>query len=196
MKTKTLAPRQSRSYEDKRRLKMEGNTATVTRKVVTLILAVCVDLFLFYASEFEVSRSVFGHLARLWVSAALRGLTLTAITVFSLGDLKPSLIRFITAHSLLPAVFETGTKVLYHEETQCGLLADTCCWLMCAGASLAAALFWEITIPDTDDASAGKENKQKARALLLRVLLMYKPLYHLLLGGLVFLSLAVICKYN
>ncbi|KAM9339827.1 antigen peptide transporter 2a [Symphorus nematophorus] len=194
MKTKTLAPRQSRSYEDDCQVKMEGKTATVIRKVFTLILAVCVDLSLFYASEFEVTRSVFGHLARLWVSAALRGLTLTAISVFILGDLKPLLIRFITAHSLLPAVFETGTKVLYHEETQCGLLADTRCWLMCAGASLAAALFWEITIPDTEDAAAGKENTQKARELFLRVLFLYKPYCHLVLGGLVFLSLAVFCE--
>lgn len=175
---------------------MAGNTETVIRKVGSLILAVCLDLSLFYASGFVVTRSVFGHLARLWVSAALRCLALTAVTLFSLGDFKPSLIRFITAHSLLPAVFETGTIALYHEETPCGLLADTRCWLMCAGVSLAAALFWEITIPDSDDAAAGKEKTQKARVLFVRVLLLYKPYYHLLLGGLVFLSLAVICKYS
>nr|AHF27214.1 transporter-associated with antigen processing 2 [Oplegnathus fasciatus] len=173
---------------------MAGNTETVARKVVSLILAVCVDLSLFYASGCVVTHSVFGHLARLWVSAALRCLALTAVTLFSLGDFKPLLIRFITAHSLLPAVFETGSKALYHEETQCGLLADIRCWLMCAGASLAAALFWEITIPDADDAAAGKEKTQKARELFVRVLLLYKPYYHLLLGGLVFLSLAVICE--
>ncbi len=175
---------------------MAGNTETVTRKVVALAIAVCVDLSLFYASGFVVTYSVFGHLARLWVSAALRCLALTAVTLFSLGDLKPLLVRFITAHSLLPAVFETGTIALYHEETPCGLLVDMRCWLMCAGASLAAALFWEITIPDTDDAAAGKEKKQKARELFVRVLHLNKPDYHLLLGGLVFLSLAVICKYS
>nr|AEE65416.1 transporter-associated with antigen processing 2 [Dicentrarchus labrax] len=172
---------------------MADNT-TIIRKVVSLILAVCVDLSLFYASGCVVTHSVFGHLARLWVSAALRCLALTAVTLLSLGDFKPLLIRLITAHSLLPAVFETGTKALYHEETQCGLLADIRCWLMCTGASLAAALFWEITIPDTDDAANGKEKKQKARELFMRVLYLYKPYYHLLLGGLVFLSLAVICE--
>ncbi|XP_070777592.1 antigen peptide transporter 2a [Enoplosus armatus] len=194
MKTKRLLLRQSRSYEDDRLWKMADSTATIMHKVVGLISAVCVDLSLFYASGCVATHSVFGHLARLWVSAGLRFLALTAVTLFSLGDLKPLLIRFIMTHSLVPAVFETGTKALYHEETQCGLSADTRCWLMCAGASLAAALFWEITIPDTDDAAAGKENKQKARVLFVRVLGLHKPYYHMLLGALVFLSLAVICE--
>lgn len=173
---------------------MAAKAATVVRKAVTLVLAVCVDLSLFYASGCEVTHGVFGHLTRLWLFAALRCFALTIVTVLCLGELKSLLIRFILAHSLLPAVLETGTKALYHEETQCGLLADFRCWLMCAGASVAAALFWETTIPDTDDAAAGKERKQKSRQLFLRVLYMYKPYYHLLLGGLVFLSLAVICE--
>ncbi|CAJ1083042.1 antigen peptide transporter 2a [Xyrichtys novacula] len=173
---------------------MAGFTETVLRRAVTLFFAVCVDLSLFYASGSGVSISVFGHVARLWVSAALRCLALTSVTLLSLGAPKPRLIRFIAAHSLLPAVFETGTKVLYNEETPCGLSADLRCWLMCTGASLAAALFWEITIPDTDDAAAGGEGKQKARVLLVRVLHLYKPDYLLLIGGVVFLSLAVICE--
>ncbi|XP_076610031.1 antigen peptide transporter 2a [Chaetodon auriga] len=172
---------------------MAGNAAIMS-KVVALILALCVDLSLFYASGFVATRSVFGHLARLWVCAALRCLALTAVTLFSLGDLKPSLTRFIATHSVLPAVFETGTEALFHEETQCGFQADVRCWLMCAGASLAAALFWEMTIPDSDDAAAGEEKQQKSRELFMRVLYLYKPLYQLLLGGLVFLSLAVVCE--
>lgn len=173
---------------------MAGKTATIARKVVALTLAVCVDFSLFYASGFVVIQSAFGHLASLWVSAALRCLALTTVTLLSLEDIKPVLIRFIMAHSLLPAVFETGAIAVYHEETQCGWLADTRCWLMCAGASLAGALFWEITIPDADDKAAGKEKKQKARVLFLRVLHLYKPDCLLLLGGLVFLTLAVLCE--
>ncbi|XP_070840551.1 antigen peptide transporter 2a [Chaetodon trifascialis] len=168
--------------------------AAIISKVVALILAVCIDLSLFYASDLVATRSVFGHLARLWVCAALRGLALTAVTLFSLGDLIPSLIRFIATHSVLPAVFETGTEALFHEETQCGLQADARCWLMCAGASLAAALFWEITIPDSDDTAADEEKQQKSRELFMRVLYLNKPFYQLLLGGLVFLSLAVVCE--
>uniref|UniRef100_A0AAQ5ZFL3 Transporter associated with antigen processing, subunit type a n=1 Tax=Amphiprion ocellaris TaxID=80972 RepID=A0AAQ5ZFL3_AMPOC len=173
---------------------MAVKTATTTHKVAALILGLCADLSLFYASGFVVTHSVFGNLARLWVSAALRWLTLSAVTLLTLGELKPLLTRFITAHSLLPAVFESGSKALYTEESQCGQVADARCWMMAAGASLAAALFWEITVPDSDEAATGKEKKQKARVLFMRVLYMFKPHYLLLLGGLVFLSLAVICE--
>uniref|UniRef100_A0A4W6D429 Transporter associated with antigen processing, subunit type a n=1 Tax=Lates calcarifer TaxID=8187 RepID=A0A4W6D429_LATCA len=171
---------------------MAGNTATTIHTVAALTLAVCVDLSLFYASGFVVTLSVFGHLARLWLTAALRCSALIAVGLFSLGDLRPLLIRLITAHSLLPAVFGTGTKALYYEESQCGQVAGMHCWMVCTGASLAAALFWEITIPDSDEAA--EENKQKARELLMRVVRLYRPYYHMLCGGFVFLSLAVICE--
>uniref|UniRef100_A0AAQ6IFW6 Transporter associated with antigen processing, subunit type a n=1 Tax=Anabas testudineus TaxID=64144 RepID=A0AAQ6IFW6_ANATE len=171
---------------------MAGNTETIIHKVVALILAVSIDLSLFYASDFVVIRGVLGHFTRLWVSAALRFLALTAVTLLILGDFKPILIRFITVYSLLPAVFETGTKLFYHEDTQCGQLADLRCWLMSVGAMVGAALFWEITFPDTNESAAGKESKQKSRALLIRVLRLSKPDYPLMLGALVFLSLAVI----
>lgn len=175
---------------------MAVSTASLLRKVCTLLLSVCVDLSLFYASGFHVSLRVCGHLTRLWVSALLRFLALTSVTLLGLKDPKPVLIRFIAVQSVLPAVFETGTKVLYHAETQCGLLADARCWVMCAGASVAAALFWEITIPDSDDAAAGKEKKQKARVLLMRVVHLYRPDYLLIAGGVVFLTLAVLCEYK
>ncbi|XP_022625025.1 antigen peptide transporter 2-like [Seriola dumerili] len=166
----------------------------ILHKVAALILAVCVDLSLFYASGLVVTHGVFGHLVRLWVSAALRCVALTAVCLLTIGHFRPLLVRIIAAHSLLPAVFETGTKALYHEESQCGQLAGMRCWLLCTAASLAAALFWEITIPDTDEAAAGKETKQKARDLFMRVLRLFRPDYPLLLGGFVFLSLAVLCE--
>ncbi|KAK5883289.1 hypothetical protein CesoFtcFv8_019634 [Champsocephalus esox] len=168
--------------------------STVFRKVFALILAVFVDISVFHLLGLVVNHKVFGHLARLWVSAALRCLALTAVTLLSLRDVRPFVFRVIFTHSLLPVVLETGTRVLYHEETQCGMLADLRCWLMCAGASLAGALFWEITIPETEDAAAGKEKRQEARALFVRVLHLYRPDSLLLLGGLVFLTLAVICE--
>uniref|UniRef100_A0A3Q1JAZ5 Transporter associated with antigen processing, subunit type a n=1 Tax=Anabas testudineus TaxID=64144 RepID=A0A3Q1JAZ5_ANATE len=152
----------------------------------------CLFLFLFFIFLYIEPHSVLGHFTRLWVSAALRFLALTAVTLLILGDFKPILIRFITVYSLLPAVFETGTKLFYHEDTQCGQLADLRCWLMSVGAMVGAALFWEITFPDTNESAAGKESKQKSRALLIRVLRLSKPDYPLMLGALVFLSLAVI----
>ncbi|KAF3707108.1 Antigen peptide transporter 2 [Channa argus] len=169
---------------------MAANTTKIMQKVVALVLAVCVDLSLFYASGLAVTHSVFGHFTRLWVSAGLRFLALTAVSLVTLGEFKPLLLRFITAYCLVPAVFETGTNVFYHEETQCGQLADLRCWLMCAGASLAAALFWEIVIPDTER----KETKQKARELFIRVLRLFRPDCLVLLGALMFLSLAVVCE--
>uniref|UniRef100_A0A3Q2PBX3 Transporter associated with antigen processing, subunit type a n=1 Tax=Fundulus heteroclitus TaxID=8078 RepID=A0A3Q2PBX3_FUNHE len=131
----------------------------------------------------------------LWgLAFTLRWSGVTVVTLLLLGDLEPLLIRFITAYSLLPAVFGTGTRALYREESQCGPAADVRCWLMFAGASLGAALFWEITVPDSDEEAGSKEQKQKSRVLFMRVLHMYKPDYPLLFGGFVFLSLAVICE--
>ncbi|XP_026012959.1 LOW QUALITY PROTEIN: antigen peptide transporter 2a [Astatotilapia calliptera] len=173
---------------------MAAITVTTMRKVVAFILAVSVDLLLFYASGFAVFHSVFGHFTRLWLCAALRWLALIGVSLLTLGVPKALLIRFITVHSLLPAVFETGTNAFYREESECGQLGDVRCWLMFSGASLAAALFWEITIPDTDEEATGKEKKQKARVLFMRVVRLYRHDYPLMLGGLVFLSLAVICE--
>ncbi|KAM4725933.1 antigen peptide transporter 2a [Anableps anableps] len=167
---------------------------TTIHKVVALILAVCVDLSLFYASGFVGIRSFLGNFAHLWLCAALRWSAVTVTTLLVLGDLEPLLIRFITAYSLLPAVYETGTRALYREESPCGPVADIRCWLMFAGASLGAALFWEITIPDSDEEAGSKAQKQKSRVLFMRVLYLYKPDYPKLFGGFVFLSLAVLCE--
>ncbi|XP_036001693.1 antigen peptide transporter 2 [Fundulus heteroclitus] len=173
---------------------MAGKAVTTIYKVFALIAAVFVDLSLFYASGLVVFHGALGHFAHLWISAALRWSGVTVVTLLLLGDLEPLLIRFITAYSLLPAVFGTGTRALYREESQCGPAADVRCWLMFAGASLGAALFWEITVPDSDEEAGSKEQKQKSRVLFMRVLHMYKPDYPLLFGGVVFLSSAVICE--
>uniref|UniRef100_A0A3B3VQB3 Transporter associated with antigen processing, subunit type a n=1 Tax=Poecilia latipinna TaxID=48699 RepID=A0A3B3VQB3_9TELE len=166
---------------------------TTIHKVFALTLAVCVDLFLFYASGFAGIHNVLGLFAHLWLSAALRWSAVTITTLLVLGDPNPLLIRFITAYSLLPAVYETGTRVLYREESPCGPVADIRCWLMFAGASLGAALFWEITIPDSDEEAGSKAQKQKSRVLFMRVVHLFKPDYPKLFGGFVFLSLAVFC---
>uniref|UniRef100_A0A087XB68 Transporter associated with antigen processing, subunit type a n=2 Tax=Poecilia formosa TaxID=48698 RepID=A0A087XB68_POEFO len=173
---------------------MAGKDRTTIHKVFALTLAVCVDLSLYYASGFAGIHNVLGLFAHLWLSAALRWSAVTITTLLVLGDPSPLLIRFITAYSLLPAVYETGTRVLYREESPCGPVADIRCWLMFAGASLGAALFWEITIPDSDEEAGSKAQKQKSRVLFMRVLHLYRPDYPKLFGGVVFLSLAVICE--
>ncbi|XP_068189135.1 antigen peptide transporter 2a [Antennarius striatus] len=160
-------------------------------KVVLLALAVGVDVLLFYSWGAVAAHSVNGYLLRVWLCAALRCLAPLCVALLSLGDMNPLLTRFITAHGLLPAVVETGTATLFGGETPCASPTDLRCWIIYAGASSAAALFWEITFPDNDEEAAGKEKKQKARELFVRVLHMYKPHCHLLLGGLVFLFVAV-----
>ncbi|XP_068432397.1 antigen peptide transporter 2a [Clinocottus analis] len=175
---------------------MAGSTAALSRRAAALVLAVFVDLCLFYAAGLVVTtRGESGHAARLWALAAVRCSVLTAVTRLLLGDLHPVLMRVIAAHSLLPAVFQTGTDALRHEDTECGSSADVRCWLMGAGAALAAALFWEFTFPDADDAAGGQEKKQKqkARVLFVRVLRLFRPEYLMLLGGFVMLTLAVSC---
>ncbi|XP_015260419.1 PREDICTED: antigen peptide transporter 2-like [Cyprinodon variegatus] len=173
---------------------MAGKTEKKVYQVIALIVAVSVDLSLFYASGFAVFHRLLGGFAHLWLSAALRWSAVTVVSLLFLGHLKPLLIRFLTAYSLLPAVFETGTRVLYREQSQCGPGADVRCWMMFAGASLGAALFWEITIPDSQEEAGSKQQKQRSRVLFMRVVRLYRPDYALLLGGLVFLSLAVICE--
>lgn len=197
LKKKHAYPLQISSYEDG----PAEMATTTTRKIVALTAAVCVDLSLFYAAGFgEVtSGGAPWHLARLWVAAALRCSAVTLVTVLALGALVPAVVRLVAVHCLLPAVFGAGAWALRGrcEGSDRGpAAADTVTrWLTCAGASLAAALFWEITFPDTgDDEAAGKEKKQKARVLFVRVVRMYRPQYPLMIGGFLFLSLAVICK--
>lgn len=173
---------------------MAGPNGTVVRGLVALVLSLAVDISLFYASGCFDTLGASGRLARLWLFAVLRCVVPCLVTLLCLGRLEPSLLRFTVTHGLLPAVFESGSRALHHEETPCALAADAHCWLMCAGASLAAALFWEITVPDKDGEATDKDTRQRSRQLFVRVLLLYKPYYHLLLGGLLFLSLAVICE--
>uniref|UniRef100_A0A8C5G375 Antigen peptide transporter 2-like n=1 Tax=Gouania willdenowi TaxID=441366 RepID=A0A8C5G375_GOUWI len=155
---------------------------------------------LFYALglvSVSVSSPSVAHTALLWLSAALRGCALIAGTLVTFGRPVPVLIRSIAVYSLLPAVFETGSVVLSGQGSWCDRPGDARCWMMCAGSSVAAALFWELSIPETSGDSEGEEEekqKHKSRVLFIRVLRLFRPDYLLLLGGLIFLSLAVICE--
>lgn len=149
------------------------------------------DVALFYASGAPFTHAV-GVYARLWGLAAVRFVSLSILTVLTLGEVTPVLTRVISTLSLLPAVYETGARLLYDEGTDCALSSDWCCWLMGAVATVTAALFWEITIPDADEAASEKKSKQKSRVLFVRVLRLFRQDLPLLLGGLLFLTLAVL----
>uniref|UniRef100_A0A3P8X0C2 Transporter associated with antigen processing, subunit type a n=1 Tax=Cynoglossus semilaevis TaxID=244447 RepID=A0A3P8X0C2_CYNSE len=170
-------------------------------RVAALVCALCVDLTVFYARASVETPGVPVRLSVLWGFALLRFWALAAATRLTLGRVRRLLLRVITAHSLLPAVFETGSTALYPGEEaggRCGRLADARCWLLFVAASLSAALFWEVTIPDSDEdaAAAAREQKKKARVQFLRVVKLYRPDYPLLGGGLVFLTLAVVCEMS
>lgn len=167
---------------------------SLVRGAASLLLAAFVDLSLFYASGCVAAAGVPVSLARLWACAALRCAALAAAGLLGLGHILPPLLRFAAVHGTLPAVLESGSRLLRHEAPRCGSQADFRCWLMCAGASLAAAMFWELTFPDADGEDGDENKKQESRKLFVRVLLLYKPFYQLLAGGFLFLSVAVTCK--
>lgn len=159
------------------------NMASATlRRVAALVPSVLVDLGLFYAFGRVAARGGGGYcLALLWLCALLRCSTLGAVTLFTVGRTRPVLLRLIAAHCLLPAVVHTAGARFD---------ADARSWLLCAGAALAAALFWETCVPD----GGRGEKRQKARVLFMRVVRMYGPDSPLVFGGFVFLTLAVLCE--
>ncbi|XP_061753278.1 antigen peptide transporter 2a [Nerophis ophidion] len=165
-------------------------TSLVLRQVIALTLALCVDACSVYAAVVVVGAHGSGA-SSAWVFALLRCLALAAATVAALGGLPPVPARLLAAHCALPAVMKTGTAVLGLEDNQCGVVADARCWLMCTGASLAAAFFWETLLPVSD--GEGK-TQNKPRVLFMRVVRMYKPDYPAMLAAFFFLTLAVVCQ--
>lgn len=168
--------------------------ASPLRVAVSVLLSISVDLSLLYASGYVAASGALGNLARLWVCAALRCLALTTGGVLAVGRVKPLLLRLAAVHGSLLAVFESGSRALHAEGSRCGFQADARCWLVSAGASLAAAVFWELTFPEADGEDNDESKKQESRKLFVRVLVLYKPFYRLLAGGFLFLSLAVACE--
>ncbi|XP_054619243.1 antigen peptide transporter 2-like isoform X1 [Dunckerocampus dactyliophorus] len=169
---------------------------SVLRQVFALTLALCLDACLVYAivvAPLERTHATCSRLASTWAFALLRCLALTAATAAALGGLPPAPARLLVAHSALPAVLETGTAALRLDDNQCGVMADAHCWLMCAGASLAASLFWEVVVPDS---GGDKEKRNKPRVLFMRVVRLYKPDYPVMLPGFLFLTLAVVCQMS
>ncbi|KAL0166991.1 hypothetical protein M9458_038835, partial [Cirrhinus mrigala] len=102
--------------------------------------------------------------------------------------LRCTLLRWITVHCFIGSVYETGRSVLFDNYR----LDKFNSWLVGTVAAALACLFWEVTLPDTNGESNGKERKQRARVLFIRVIRLSKPDYLLLCGAFVFLTLAVL----
>nr|XP_057902657.1 antigen peptide transporter 2a isoform X2 [Doryrhamphus excisus] len=170
-------------------------TISVPRQVFAWILAICVDTCLVYATvvvaPLESTRETYARLGFVWVFALLRCLALAAVTAAALGGLPPAPARLLAAHCALPAVLETGALALRLDDNRCGVMADARCWLMCAGASLVAASFWEVVVPDF---GGDKEKRNKPRVLFMRVVRLYKPDYPVMFAAFLFLTVAVVCQ--
>ncbi|KAM9454250.1 antigen peptide transporter 2-like [Clarias gariepinus] len=98
--------------------------------------------------------------------------------------------RWILAHCFMCPVYETGRLTLFGNWP----LEKFSLWLLGSVAAALGCLFWETLLPESNGESSSKEKKQKARVLLKRVIILYKPDYHYLIGASGFLALAVLCE--
>uniref|UniRef100_A0A8C1PBJ5 Uncharacterized protein n=1 Tax=Cyprinus carpio TaxID=7962 RepID=A0A8C1PBJ5_CYPCA len=136
------------------------------------------------------TRNLDYNLFRQWAESALRCTLLSAGYILYKDAADPLMRRWITVHCFIGSVYETGRSVLFDNYR----LDKFNSWLVSTVAAVLACLFWEITLPDTNGESNGKERKQKARVLFIRVIRLYRPDYLLLCGAFVFLALAVLCE--
>lgn len=130
------------------------------------------------------------NLLRQWAESGLRCTLLYAGSTLSKDVADPLIRRWIAVHCFIGSVYETGRLALFNNYR----LDKFTVWLVGTVAAALACLFWEITLPDTNERSNGKERKQRARVLFIRVIRLYSPEYILLFGAFVFLALAVLCE--
>lgn len=166
------------------------------RKVLVFACILCIDLFIVYTLDLggtllkSRTRNLDYNLLRQWVESVLRCTLLYTGSVFFKDATDPLMKRWIVVHCFISSVYETGRSNLFGNYR----LDKFNTWLVGSVAAALACLFWEITLPDTNGDAKGKENKQKARVLFMRVIRLYRPDYILLCGAFVFLALAVLCE--
>uniref|UniRef100_A0A8C1PJ11 ATP-binding cassette, sub-family B (MDR/TAP), member 3 like 1 n=1 Tax=Cyprinus carpio TaxID=7962 RepID=A0A8C1PJ11_CYPCA len=166
------------------------------RKVLVFACVLCVDIIIVYTLDLGGTllkfrtRNLDYNLFRQWAESALRCTLLSAGYILYKDAADPLMRRWITVHCFIGSVYETGRSVLFDNYR----LDKFNSWLVSTVAAVLACLFWEITLPDTNGESNGKERKQKARVLFIRVIRLYRPDYLLLCGAFVFLALAVLCE--
>jgi len=169
------------------------------QKVLVFACILCVDIIIVYTLDLGVTllksrtRSLDYNMLRQWAESGLRCTLLYAGSMLSKDAAGPLIRRWITVHCFIASVYETGRLTLFDNYR----LDKFNMWLVGTVAAALACLFWEVMLPDTNGESNGngKERKQRARVLFIRVIRFYKPDYILLCGAFVFLALAVLCKY-
>ncbi|XP_077404971.1 antigen peptide transporter 2a [Vanacampus margaritifer] len=172
------------------RVKM-GTKSSALRQTFAVFWALAADACLVHAAApVVVVCAVSSFWPSAWLLALLRCcLALAALFLLNSGELPPAPARLLALHSALPAALDCVA------DHMCGAMTMaangvTRCWMMCAGASLAAALFWEVGVPDSN---GRKATRQKPGVLFMRVVRMYRTDLVLLLGGFCFLTLAAVC---
>uniref|UniRef100_A0A8C9W9R2 Transporter associated with antigen processing, subunit type a n=1 Tax=Scleropages formosus TaxID=113540 RepID=A0A8C9W9R2_SCLFO len=176
--------------------------------LVYVVSTVCLDTAILCALSLGTAEllplfgnhDVLGGLVCMW-SVAITRWALICSLLLSNVDLKQRAVmkRWSAAHCFLGSVYESCRQVMFGGPLESGAAPLENPWqpwflVLNTVAAAAACLFWEITFPDSNGESNGKEKKQKARVLFMRVLRFYRPDYLLLLGAFVFLSAAVLCE--
>ncbi|KAK9957996.1 hypothetical protein ABG768_012185 [Culter alburnus] len=167
-------------------------------KVLVFACILCVDIIIVYTLDLggtllksRTRNLTLDHsLLRQWAESALRCTLLYAGSIFCKDAADPFIRRWITVHCFIASVYETGRLALFDNYR----LDKFNLWLVGTVAAALACLFWEVTLPDTNGESNGKERKQRARVLFIRVIRFCKPDYIILCGAFVFLALAVLCE--
>uniref|UniRef100_A0A671L3E5 ABC-type antigen peptide transporter n=1 Tax=Sinocyclocheilus anshuiensis TaxID=1608454 RepID=A0A671L3E5_9TELE len=165
------------------------------RKVSVFACVLCVDIIIVYTLDLggillKSCTNLDYNLFRQWAESGLRCTLLSAGATLYKDAADPLIRRWITVHCFIGSVYETGRLALFDNYR----LDKFNSWLVGTVAAAVACLFWEVTLPDTNGESNGKERKQKARVLFIRVIRLSKPDYILLCGAFVFLTLAVLCE--
>ncbi|XP_077051207.1 antigen peptide transporter 2a [Siphateles boraxobius] len=166
------------------------------QKVLVFPCILCVDIIIVYTLDLggtllkSHTRNLDHNLLRQWVESGLRCTLLYAGSMLSKEVAGPFIRRWMTVHCFIASVYETGRLALFDNYR----LDKFNMWLVGTVAAALACLFWEVMLPDTNGESNGKERKQRARDLFIRVIRFYKPDYIILCGAFVFLALAVLCE--
>uniref|UniRef100_A0A672RHY5 ABC-type antigen peptide transporter n=1 Tax=Sinocyclocheilus grahami TaxID=75366 RepID=A0A672RHY5_SINGR len=164
--------------------------------IVVFACVLCVDIIIVYTLDLggTLLKSRTGNLDHnlllQWAECGLRWTLLCAGSTLYKDAADPLIRRWITVHCFIGSVYETGRSVLFDNYR----LDKYNSWLVGTVAAALACLFWEITLPDTNGESNGKDRKQRARVLFIRVIHLYRPDYILLCGAFVFLAFAVLCE--
>uniref|UniRef100_A0A9J8BHM0 ABC-type antigen peptide transporter n=2 Tax=Cyprinus carpio TaxID=7962 RepID=A0A9J8BHM0_CYPCA len=172
------------------------NSDTKADLFLVFACVLCVDIIIVYTLDLggtflkSRTRNLDCNLFRQWAESALRCTFLSAGATLYKDAADPLMRRWVTVHCFIGSVYETGRLALFDNYR----LDKFNSWLVGTVAAALACLFWEVTLPDTNGESNGKERKQKARVLFIRVIRLSKPDYLLLCGAFVFLTLAVLCE--